>query len=104
MSRRLPGGPYARRADRSFRGCVYGGVYMARVNVYLPDELAREWRARGKTNLSQVTQVALEQELSRSKTDRWLKRVIVLRGWDVSHEQVLAALLDERTRSGGGPS
>ena len=62
---------------------------MARVNVYLPHELAREWRSAGRVNLSLITQIAIRRELARSNTELWLRRVTVLRGWDVTHAQVL---------------
>lgn len=74
---------------------------MARANVYLPDELAREWRAAGGMNLSQVTQIAMRRELARSATDRWLGRVTVQRGWAASHEEALGALRGEAATPGG---
>jgi post-segregation antitoxin (ccd killing protein) len=76
---------------------------MARVNVYLPDELVRAWRAGGRTNLSQLTQIAIRQELARSDTEMWLLRVNVQRGWDLSHEEALAALLEDAARTEGAP-
>jgi post-segregation antitoxin (ccd killing protein) len=65
---------------------------MARANVYLPDELAREWRRTGRMGLSQLTQIAMRRELARSQTDQWLLRVTVQRSWDVSHEMTTGAL------------
>jgi post-segregation antitoxin (ccd killing protein) len=76
---------------------------MARANVYLPEQLAREWRTAGTMNLSQLTQIAIRRELARTNTDLWLERVAVLREWDVSHEEVLRALLEDAATSGGGP-
>ena len=76
---------------------------MARVNVYLPDELARAWRADGRTNLSQLTQIAIRRELARSNTEMWLLRVTVERGWDLSHEEALGALLEDAVTKGGDP-
>jgi len=73
---------------------------MARVNVYLPDELAREWRAAG-LNVSRITQNALERELARWKTRMWLSRVTVQRGWEVTHQEVLAALREDAATAGG---
>jgi len=75
---------------------------MARVNVYLPHELAREWRSAGRVNLSLITQIAIRRELARSNTELWLRRVTVLRGWDVTHAQVLEALQEEGATTGGG--
>jgi hypothetical protein len=75
---------------------------MARVNVYLPDELAREWRAADlDINVSRITQIALERELERRRTRMWLHRVTVQRGWDVSHREVLAAVREEAASAGG---
>jgi hypothetical protein len=77
---------------------------MARVNVYLPDELAREWRAADlDINVSRITQIALERELARRKTRLWLQRVTVERGWDVTHQEILAALQEDAATAGGAP-
>lgn len=73
---------------------------MARVNVYLPDELALEWRRVG-INVSQITQNALRRELGRWKSDMWLRRVQVQRLSPVTHEQVLEALLQGDATAGG---
>jgi post-segregation antitoxin (ccd killing protein) len=73
---------------------------MARTNVYLPDALVTAWRTAGRMNLSRITQIAIEQELARSDTDLWLWRVAVLRGWDVSHEDAVTALLDGAATAG----
>jgi post-segregation antitoxin (ccd killing protein) len=74
---------------------------MARANVYLPDELAREWRAEGLMNLSQVTQIAMRRELARWQTDAWLRRVTVQRGWEMTHEEALGALRGDAATAGG---
>jgi post-segregation antitoxin (ccd killing protein) len=42
-------------------------VYVARVNVYLPDELIEELRAT-RLNLSVVTRMAVHRELARWRT------------------------------------
>ena len=65
---------------------------MARANIYVPDELARAWRAAGRSNLSQIAQIAMTQELARSNTDSWLMRVTVQRGWNASHDEAVGAL------------
>jgi post-segregation antitoxin (ccd killing protein) len=44
---------------------------MARVNVYLPDELARAARDAG-LNVSSMTQQAISDALARRSTDAWL--------------------------------
>ena len=46
-------------------------VCMARVNVYLPDDLAERARAHG-LNVSALTQAAIRAELEGSATDMWL--------------------------------
>lgn len=47
---------------------------MARLNVYVPDELAARARAAG-LNVSKLTQDAIEQELQRSAMQVWMERV-----------------------------
>jgi len=47
---------------------------MARVNVYLPDDLAAAVRA-ADLNVSQIAQVALTEALAGQATDRWLEDV-----------------------------
>jgi post-segregation antitoxin (ccd killing protein) len=65
---------------------------MARVNVYLPDELAAQAKQAG-LNLSAVTQEAVRRVLDERSTDAWLATVPVasprLR---VTHTRALAAL------------
>jgi post-segregation antitoxin (ccd killing protein) len=72
---------------------------MARVNVYLPDDLAQEARA-AELNISRVTQEALSSALAHNKTDRWLDRLESLPQADVSHRSVIAALDEARTEFG----
>jgi post-segregation antitoxin (ccd killing protein) len=64
---------------------------MARVNVYLPDELAREARA-ADLNLSGLTQDAVRRALSARRTDAWLDGLIEMKRTDVDVETVLAAV------------
>lgn len=68
---------------------------MARVNVYLPDELAREARAAG-LNISRVAQDALSASLVQDETDRWIERLERLPRAEVSHASVLQALDEGR--------
>jgi post-segregation antitoxin (ccd killing protein) len=80
------------------------GVYnmrMARVNVYLPDELARRARAAG-LNVSGITQDALRGALAADETDRWLQRLESLHRIDVGHERVIEALDAAREEFGAG--
>jgi post-segregation antitoxin (ccd killing protein) len=75
---------------------------MARVNVYLPDELAREARAAG-LNISQVAQAALASTLEHSETDRWLDRLERLPRSAIAHRSVIEAI-DEARAELGEPS
>ncbi|MGH2879340.1 MAG: type II toxin-antitoxin system CcdA family antitoxin [Solirubrobacteraceae bacterium] len=72
---------------------------MARLNVYLPDELAREART-AELNISQLTQQAVGSALARGKTDRWLDSLERLPAVTVSHESVLAAIDQGRNELG----
>jgi post-segregation antitoxin (ccd killing protein) len=70
--------------------CVYD-VRMARVNVYLPDELIEEARAAG-LNVSSVAQRALRQELTLHRSDDWLGRVKALPRTSVEHSAAVDAI------------
>lgn len=72
---------------------------MARVNVYLPDELAEEARAAG-LNVSNITQEALRRELTGRRTSAWLGKVSRLPRSGVTHDEVLHALDDARAEAG----
>lgn len=72
---------------------------MARVNVYLPDELARRARSAG-LNISKVAQEALSDNLAQSETDRWLDRLGDLPRADISHGRVIEAIDDARDELG----
>lgn len=56
---------------------------MARLNVYLPDELAAEAKNAG-LNLSAVTQEAVRRTLAERSTDTWLAAIAAT----ASHEAV----------------
>jgi post-segregation antitoxin (ccd killing protein) len=64
---------------------------MARVNVYLPDQLADEARDAG-LNVSNLTQEAIRSALSAKQTGEWLKMVAALSATGAEHKDVLAAL------------
>ena len=64
---------------------------MARVNIYVPDELAREARAAG-LNLSGLTQEAIRRALSARRTDAWLDGLLKGKQTDIDIEAVLAAV------------
>ena len=72
---------------------------MARVNVYLPDDLAERARTAG-LSISAETQDALRTALAASDTDRWLDRLERLPGHDVPHEVVIRTLDDLRDEFG----
>lgn len=72
---------------------------MARVNVYLPDDLAERARAAG-VSISAVTQDALRAALAADDVDRWLDRLDRLPSHDVSHETVIGAIDSARDEFG----
>ncbi len=72
---------------------------MARINVYLPDELAADVRHAG-LNVSQVAQGALRRELDSHRTSAWLATVRSLPPAGVSHEEAVTALDQVRAESG----
>ena len=82
--------------------CVYT-MRMARVNVYLPDELAQEARAAG-LNISGVAQEALTGSLARNETDRWLDRLESVPRVHVRHRSVIDAIDEARAEFGDGAS
>jgi post-segregation antitoxin (ccd killing protein) len=76
---------------------------MARVNVYLPDELAQEARSAG-LNISSVAQEALSRRLAHNETDRWLDRLDRLPRAEISHEHVLEAVAAAQAELGEDPA
>ena len=68
---------------------------MARVNVYLPDELAEAARSGG-LNVSALTQDALRRALAVRHTDEWLASLTPRPPTRVTHEHVIAALSESR--------
>lgn len=77
---------------------------MARVNVYLPDDLAAAARA-ADLNVSRITQVALTAALGERDTNRWLDSIVRMQPTGVTHGDALAALhagRDEMGRPTGG--
>lgn len=65
-------------------------VCMARLNVYVPDDLAERARAHG-LNVSALTQAAIAAELERTSTTAWLKSLPAVEH-RVSHAEVIDAL------------
>ena len=78
------------------------GVYfmrMARVNVYLPDDLAASARSAG-VNVSAVTQEALRAVIAGTETDRWVAGLPQDPPSELDHELILAALEHAREELG----
>lgn len=73
-------------------------VCMARLNVYVPDDLAYRARARG-LNVSALTQAAISAELENSATEAWLDS-LAERSSDARHDDVLAAIDGARDEFG----
>lgn len=67
---------------------------MARLNVYVPDELADRARARG-LNVSALTQAAIAAELGIDATSNWLAGLPVVAP-SISHEAAMEALESAR--------
>lgn len=73
---------------------------MARLNVYLPDDLAERARS-AEVNVSALVQAALADELDRQATDSWLDTVpIQTSRTNISHEDVVAAVHASRDEFG----
>lgn len=66
-------------------------VRIARVNVYLPDDLALRVK-EADLNVSAVTRDALERELAGRATNAWLDRIRRLPPTGITHEEVMAAI------------
>ena len=77
------------------------GVRMARVNVYLPDDLADEVRA-ADINVSAVSQAALREVLAARQVDSWLDDVGRLPAAGVSPGDVVAAVSAAKDDLEGG--
>jgi post-segregation antitoxin (ccd killing protein) len=76
---------------------------MARVNVYLPDDLAQRARAAG-LNISGLAQEALRGALMSAETDSWLDRLEALPRADIAHGRVIDAVDAGREEFGAGAS
>lgn len=73
---------------------------MARLNIYLPDELAERARA-AKLNISALTQSAIEAELVRQSGLGWLSQVAALPATSVDHDAAMAAISAARAELAG---
>jgi hypothetical protein len=74
---------------------------MARLNVYVPDDLAARSREAG-LNVSALTQQALTAALAGGQTDAWLSSLPRRRREPVPLEAVLEALDEARDDFGAG--
>jgi post-segregation antitoxin (ccd killing protein) len=74
-------------------------VCMARVNIYLPDDLASRAREAG-LNVSAVAQEALERELRIRDLDTWLDEVRALPPLGGTHADTIADLDAVRAEAG----
>lgn len=72
---------------------------MARVNVYLPDDLADEVK-RAELNVSRIAEEALRAELAAPGAARWLHRVVSLPPTKVGHDRALEAIRAARAEPG----
>lgn len=66
-------------------------MHMARVNVYLPDDLAARAKEAG-LNVSGLTQEAIRSALAVRRVDDWLDEVASLPPLDVDERAVAAAV------------
>jgi hypothetical protein len=66
---------------------------MARVNVYLPDDLAELARS-AELNVSGLTQEAVRQALAARRTDVWLGQLLEVKGPQVDPAVLLGAVRD----------
>lgn len=64
---------------------------MARVNVYIPDELADEAR-QADLNVSGLTQAAIREALGAKRVDQWLDKIALRKATGVSGHTVAAAV------------
>jgi post-segregation antitoxin (ccd killing protein) len=75
-------------------------VCMARVNIYLPDDLALAAHEAGRRNVSAVTRQAVADALSVRATDAWVE-TLELDSSDVTREKTLAAVAAYRDELDG---
>ena len=66
-------------------------MHMARVNIYLPDELADEARKAG-LNVSGLTQQAIQAALAAHRVDDWLDGVASLPPLGIDERAVAEAV------------
>jgi post-segregation antitoxin (ccd killing protein) len=75
---------------------------MARVNIYLPEELAAAVK-EADLNVSAIAQAALTEALADQELDRWLEEMRSLPRIDVPLDEVLEAVHEAREEFGRWP-
>jgi post-segregation antitoxin (ccd killing protein) len=73
---------------------------MARVNVYLPNDLADEVRLSG-LNVSGIAQQALRAALASRRVDAWLKAGGRFGSSAISHDEAMDAMQEARAELWG---
>ena len=66
-------------------------MHMARINIYVPDELADEARRSG-LNVSSLAQRAIRASLAAQSTDQWLRTLRPAPSHAATHEGAVRAL------------
>jgi post-segregation antitoxin (ccd killing protein) len=66
-------------------------MHMARINIYVPDELAEEAKRSG-LNVSSLAQRAIRASLAAQSTDQWLRTLRPAPPHTSTHESVVHAL------------
>ena len=66
-------------------------MHMARINIYVPDELAEEAKRSG-LNVSSLAQRAIRASLAAQSTDQWLRTLRPAPPHTSTHESVVRAL------------
>ena len=86
-------GTALRRAEETFDPppFVVYTMRMARINVYVPDDLAEEARRAG-LNVSSLTQAAISATLLGQSTDAWLLTLRPAPRHTATHESAISAL------------
>lgn len=93
------GGWFARFVGTDPEATNMYSVCMTRLNVWVPDELAREARSAG-VNISATTRAALTAELNARSTDTWLDSLPEPGSTGVADDVVLQAVDEARDEFG----
>ena len=68
---------------------------MARINVYVPDDLAKQAKSAG-LNVSGLTQEALRSALATTRVNEWLDGISSMRPTGIDHASVAAAVSEAK--------